>query len=509
MTNKPRSPQLCLFPFSCNKQISQAEEKEIEKMVKEIELIFIPVPSIGHLLVNIEFAKRLVNLDHRIHTITIVLLNSPTSPHASVFARSLIVSQPRIRLHDLPLLHDLPPLDLYKRAPETYVVQLVNKTTPLIKDAVSSIVESRRGNSDSVRVAGLVLDFFCNSLIGDVGKELNLPSYIFLTCNARYLGMMKYLPDRHRKIGSGFDWSSGDEELSVPGFVNSVPAKFMPSGLFNREAYEAYVELAPRFGDAKGILVNSFSELEPHPFDYFSRQENYPPVYPVGPILSLKDRVSPDEDAADRDRIVGWLEDQPESSVLFLCFGSRGSVDEPQVKEIARALELVGCRFLWSIRTNSLMETNPNDVLPEGFMDRVAGKGLVCGWAPQVEVLDHKAIRGFVSHCGWNSTLESLWFGVPIATWPMYAEQQLNAFTLVKELELAVDLRMDYVSGRGGLVTCDEIVRAVRSLMDGGEGLRKKVKEMSGAARKALMGGGSSSLATARFIGELVDDGSC
>ncbi|KAL1202020.1 Flavonol 3-O-glucosyltransferase UGT71C4 [Cardamine amara subsp. amara] len=477
-------------------------------MVKETELIFIPVPSTGHLLVHIEFAKRLISLENRIQTITILNLTSPTSPHASVFARSLIASQPQIRLHDLPSVDDHPPLDLYQRAPEAYIVQLVKKTTPLIKDAVSSIVSSRRQVSDSVRVAGLVLDFFCNSLIADVGNQLNLSSYIFLTCNARYLGMMKYIPDRHRKIASEFDRSSADEELPIPGFINSIPAKFMPPGLFNREAYEAYVELAPRFGDAKGILVNSFAELEPHPFDYFSHLKSFPPVYPVGPILSLKDRASPNDEAADRDQIVKWLEDQPESSVVFLCFGSKGSVDEPQVKEIARALELVGCRFLWSIRSSGV-ETNPNDMLPEGFMGRVAGKGLVCGWAPQVEILAHKAIGGFVSHCGWNSTLESLWFGVPVATWPMYAEQQLNAFTLVKELGLAVDLRMDYVSGRGGLVTCDEITRAVRSLMDGGEGKRKKVKEMADAARKALMNGGSSSLATARFIGELLDNGSC
>ncbi|CAN8295174.1 unnamed protein product [Cochlearia groenlandica] len=474
-------------------------------MVKDIELISIPVPSTGHLLVHIDFAKRLISLDHRIRTITILTLNSPTNPHASVFARSLIASQPQIRLHDLPVIQDPPHVDLYNRAPEAYIVQLVKQNTPLIREAISTIVAASRDSS--VRVAGLVLDFFCNSLI-DVGNELDLPSYIFLTCSARYLSMMKYLPDRHREIGSKLDLSSGDEELIIPGFVNPIPAKFLPPGLFNREAYEAYVELSPRFRDAKGILVNSFSELEPHPFHYFSRREDFPTVYPVGPILSLKDRASPNEEAADRDGIVRWLEDQTESSVVFLCFGSKGSVDEPQVKEIAQALELVGCKFLWSIRT-STGETNPEDVLPDGFMGRVKGRGLVCGWAPQVEVLGHKAIGGFVSHCGWNSTLESLWFGVPLATWPMYAEQQLNAFTLVKELELAVDLRMDYVSGRGGLVTCDEIVRAVRSLMEGGEGKRVKVKEMADSASKALMDGGSSSLATSRFIQELLKDGNC
>ncbi|CAN6981425.1 hypothetical protein IGI04_038931 [Brassica rapa subsp. trilocularis] len=473
-------------------------------MMKKTELIFIPVPSTGHLLVNIEFAKRLISFDRRINTITILQLHSPTSPNAAVFAKSLVASHPQIRLHDLPVLDDPPPLDLFYRAPEAYIVQIIKRTTPLIKEAVSTIVAESRTS----RVAGLVLDLFCNSLIKDVGDELHLPSYIFLTCNARYLSMMKYLPDRHRRVASKLDWSSGDEELAIPGFVNHIPAKFLPSGLFKKEAYEAYVDLSPRFGDAKGILVNSVAEIEDYTFGYFSQQqeeEDYPPVYPVGPILSLEDRASPNEE--ERDRIVRWLEEQPECSVVFLCFGSRGSVDELQVKEISQALEVVGCRFLWSIRTGPVETSDPTGVLPEGFMGRVAGKGLVCGWAPQVEVLEHKAIGGFVSHCGWNSTLESLWFGVPVATWPMYAEQQLNAFTLVKELGLAVDLRMDYVSGRGGLVTCDEIVRAIRSLMDDGEGRRVKVKEMSDAARKAVMDGGSSSVATARFIDELVEDG--
>ena len=108
-----------------------------------------------------------------------------------------------------------------------------------------------------------------------------------------------------------------------------------------------------------------------------------------------------------------------------------------------------------------------------------------------------------MSHCGWNSVLESLWYGVPIATWPIYAEQQLNAFLMVKEFGLAVELKLDY---RGGdLVTADEIEIAVRRLMDSdddgdGDKLRKKVKEMGEMARKAVMEGGFSYNAVGQLL---------
>ncbi|KAI6670970.1 hypothetical protein NL676_005855 [Syzygium grande] len=127
---------------------------------------------------------------------------------------------------------------------------------------------------------------------------------------------------------------------------------------------------------------------------------------------------------------------------------------------------------------------------------------------PQVEVLGHVAIGGFVSHCGWNSILESLWHGVPIVTWPIYAEQQLNAFIMVKELGLAEELRLD-CKGQGGcghLVPAEEIERAIERLIGGGAAATsKEVKEMKEAARKAVKEGGSSSHSIGRLIQDFIE----
>ncbi|KAJ0088975.1 hypothetical protein Patl1_33201 [Pistacia atlantica] len=149
--------------------------------------------------------------------------------------------------------------------------------------------------------------------------------------------------------------------------------------------------------------------------------------------------------------------------------------------------------------------TNLTDVLPEGFLDRTVGIGKVIGWAPQVSILAHKAIRGFVSHCGWNSTLESIWFGVPIATWPMYAEQQFNAFEMVIELGLAVEIKMDYRKSEENQ-TIGEIERGIRKLMENDNKTRKKLKEMSEKSRKAMMEGGSSSTSLGCFIDDVMSN---
>lgn len=377
---------------------------------------------------------------------------------------------------------------------------------PSIRDVVLGLAESNPV-SDSPRLAGFVVDMFCASMI-DVANELGIPSYLFYTSSASFLGAMFHLQalqDIHHQDLSVL--REPDATLDYPGFANPLPAKLLPLQVRNQDVSK-FLGLAKKYRETKGVMINTVEELDSRAIEYVF-DDKLLTLYTVGPILNLKGGG----DNLGSDHILEWLDNQPPESVVFLCFGSRGSFPEDQVRQMANALEKSGHRFLWSLRRPPPVGKfefpssygNPEEVLPQGFLDRTAGKGKVIGWAPQVRVLAHPAIGGFVSHCGWNSTLESIWFGVPMAAWPMHAEQHFNAFALVDELGMAVDIRMDYrrdyMTGNDVIVQAEEIEGGIRRLMGtGSEGMKEKVKQMSERCRKALMEGGSSNLNLGRFI---------
>ncbi|KAL5811406.1 hypothetical protein ACOSQ4_027974 [Xanthoceras sorbifolium] len=445
-------------------------------MIKKAELVFVPAPGVGHLVSTLEFAKRLIDRDDRI-LITVLVMKLPFSSFVFVNAyikSSITASQSgsAIRLIDLPEVEPHPP-EILNESVECYF---------------TLFIESH--SSEFVRVTGLVVDFFCVSMV-DVASELCLPCYIFFPSNAGFLSLMLYLPTtcHDQMINTVFE--SSDSELIIPGFVNPVPVSVLPPALFNKYGYSSFIKLAQRFND-----------LEPHAVDSFSSILK-PSVYTVGPVLELKGQPNPDLDKDHCHKILKWLDDQSESSVVFLCFESGGSFGPARVKEIATGLEQSEYKFVWSLRVSQPSNKSPlvldsnstngdDDVFTKGFMERVKGRGMICAWAPQVEVLAHKAIGGFVSHCGWNSVLESLWSSVLIVTWPLYAEQQLNAFRMAKELGLAVEMRLDSTTDGGDLVMADEIGRAIRCVMDGDSDIRKKVKQMAETSKKALLHGRSS-----------------
>lgn len=291
------------------------------------------------------------------------------------------------------------------------------------------------------------------------------------------------------------------------GFKNPVPLKVWPKFFLNKGSislWEHFLRFAMNYRKAKGILVNTFSELETNLLKALNEEKGVPPIYSVGPILNIDNHGKGDMILSPRDPILSWLDEQPARSVVFLCFGSKvGSFEKAQVEQLAIGIEKSGQRFLWSIRVES------DEIFPGGFLDRTAGMGKVIGWAPQTKVLAHVAVGAFVSHCGWNSTLESLWFGVPLVAWPMYAEQQLNAFMLVAELGLAVDMKVDYlfdmINKKGSVVVeAAKIEAVIRQVMEEEKGvsskLRRNTKEMSEFARKASEMGGSSFKSLTLFL---------
>ncbi|XP_057959799.1 anthocyanidin 3-O-glucosyltransferase 2-like [Malania oleifera] len=496
-------------------------------MEKRAELVFIPSPLVGHLVSTVEIAKLLL-LRHRRLSVTLLLLPLPSSDHSKApsYAHSLASSTPssvaaRIRFLHLPPLP--PPPAAAKPAPSFTPATLstfMESYKPAVRDAVSQLgLTGSESESDPAHLAGFVVDMFCIPMI-DVADEFGVPSYLFFTSGACALGLALHLQTLHDELGLDPTELKESDELSIPCFVNPVPAGVLPSTALDKEngGATAFINRARSFRRAKGIMVNTFMELESHVLQSILQdyKTKIPTVYPVGPIVNLGNESS---DQAGSTEIMTWLNAQPPLSVVFLCFGSMGSFGRDQVKEIAGGVENSGYRFLWSLRKPPPKNTHPlpgeyasppEEILPEGFIERTAEIGRIIGWAPQVAILSHPSIGGFVSHCGWNSTLESVWCGVPIATWPMYAEQQINAFQMVKELGLSVEITLDYRKDvwkeSSRIVSAGDIERGIRVVMEEDCAIRGKVKEMKEKSRKTLLEGGSAYASLGRFIEDVVSN---
>ncbi|KAL4378958.1 hypothetical protein GQ457_02G005650 [Hibiscus cannabinus] len=481
-------------------------------MLKKPELVFIPMPVMGHLVSTVELAKFLVHLNSNL-SISVLIIKPPYESKVTSYVDSVTAvttsTTSRIKFVNLPQSY---PDDVSK-----FMITLVQTQGPLVKEAVTNIVEHSNSVPDSPQLAGFVFDMFLTQF-ADLANEFCVPSYAFYTSGAGFLGLLFHTQVLHHEQNVEFvELKDSDKEFTVPTYANPVSTKLFPAGVFRPEGFSLFLNMAKGLRELKGILVNTFSELESLAVDSLSngKLRNIPHVYSVGPILNLECLSGTHQ---NYNTIMQWLDEQPHSSVVFLCFGSMGSFGVDQVKEIAFALEQSGHRFLWSLRKTAEQVNgrlgNPTDyenvaeVLPEGFLDRTTGIGMVIGWAPQVAVLGHPAIGGFVSHCGWNSTLESIWFGVPMAVWPLYAEQQLNALTLVRELGLAVEIKIDYKidDGEVEIVKAEKIEKGIRLLMEHDNGVRRRMKEMSDKCRKTLMDGGSSRSMLCRFIDDVIDN---
>nr|XP_043630740.1 anthocyanidin 3-O-glucosyltransferase 2-like [Erigeron canadensis] len=476
------------------------------------ELIFIPAPGVGHIMSTVEIAKVLVNRDQRF-SITVLIIKPPSSSSGSAIDNYIqsLTKNPMSRISYIELPQNESPLVTDSKTSFNFFGEFIKSHCKFVRNVMADMI-TQPGFG---RLAGFVVDMFCTSMI-DVANEFNVPTYVFFTSNAAFLGFKFYIQllcdDQNQDV---VELSNSDTEVSVPSFAKPVPTKVFWELVLTREGMDFVLSTVRNLRKVKAIMVNTFLELETHAMKSLSDDISIPPVYPVGPILNLEGGAG----KPFKDDIIRWLDSQPPSSVVFLCFGSMGSFDEVQVKEIARALERSGCRFLWSLRRPPLDEASkipgdyedPGMVLPEGFLERTEGMGKVIGWAPQVAVLDHHAVGGFVSHCGWNSLLESLWFGVPVATLPMYAEQQMNAFEMVVELGLSVKIKLDYRKDLYNpkavtvIVTADEIESGIREVMEDNK-VRAKVKEISGKSRAAVVKDGSSYASVGCIIQEFINN---
>ncbi|KAJ1276158.1 hypothetical protein BS78_05G192700 [Paspalum vaginatum] len=447
-------------------------------------------PGMGHLIPLAELAKRLASR----HGLTSTLLTFAST--ASATQRAFLASLP-----PAVASRALPPVDLSDLPAGSAIETRMSEECARSVPALTAVLADLRRTT---RLVAFVADLFGADAFDAARAAGVRRRCLFFPTNLHVLTLMLHLPDLD--VAQPGEFRDLPEPLRLPGCVPVPgPDVLMPLQDKSDPCYRWMVHHGAKYRDADAVLVNSFDAVEPGPAAVLRRPEpGRPAVFPVGPLIQ-----SVHSKGGGAAECLEWLDRQPARSVVFVSFGSGGALPSEEMRELALGLEQSGQRFLWVVRSPSdggavndnyydaESKRDPFAYLPDGFVDRTRGVGmLVPSWAPQIRVLAHAATGGFLTHCGWNSVLESLAHGVPMVAWPLYAEQRQNAVMLAEGVGAAV--RVPEAKGRA------KIAAAVREVMEGvgrGAEVRRKVAELQKAAADGLRDGGNAAAALAEVVG--------
>ncbi|GJM98082.1 hypothetical protein PR202_ga15058 [Eleusine coracana subsp. coracana] len=418
-----------------------------------------------------------------------------TTPGNASFAQSRLPHS--VDLVSLPF-PSLPPLPAGVESTDAVPSPSLHLTflhaTSLLRDPFAAFLASLPS-----RPLALVSDFFLG-FTRRVAADAGVPRVVFNGMSCFASAICKSLS------------ASPPPPTTVPGALFHVPGmpdhvqvavEELPYGVAKRADPDNPVTrfFAEVIGDSDvrswGVLVNSLAALDG---DYVPALESfYGPgarAWLVGPMFLAAATAGELDGEQDPEGCLAWLDDQAAGSVIYLSFGTQAHVADAQLDEILHGLVQSGHPFLWAVRSDT-WSPPPVDATHNGLVVR--------GWVPQRSVLAHAAMGGFVSHCGWNSVMESLAAGKPLLAWPMIAEQHLNARHLANVL--GVGVRMDVREGMEGVVGRDEVEKKVRELMDAdskeGKRIREKAAWAQQEAKSAVSAGGSSTLALDNLLEEL------
>ncbi|XP_031126239.1 zeatin O-glucosyltransferase-like [Ipomoea triloba] len=382
---------------------------------------------------------------------------------------------PNLHFHQLPIPHfQSPPPnpDASTKFP-TQLMPLFSATSHLRHPFTALI---RNLSVDKKRVV-VIADSLMGWVVQDVPSLQNAELYRFRCISAFTI--------------YSFHWErAGKPEIRPEaGVLNCLPS---PEGCFIPEFAE-FVKTQRAFWDGiSGDILNSCREIEALFIDLLGEESKSGSQWAIGPLnpVFLTDSIN------NRHKSLEWLDRQEKDSVLFVSFGSTTSLSNEQITELGAGLDESGQKFIWVVRDGDRGDVFDGEArraeLAEGYEERVRGRGLILReWAPQLEILGHPSVGGFMSHCGWNSCMESISMGVPIAAWPMHSDQPRNATLVTEVLKMGISLvdwaRRDEVVGRR------EIGEGVKKLIASadGEEMRRRAAELK---ELIAVGGGCDEL---------------
>ncbi|KAL9229895.1 hypothetical protein vseg_005312 [Gypsophila vaccaria] len=363
--------------------------------------------------------------------------------------------------------------------------------------------EVLEGNGSGGRVTCVIADglFW---FMADVAKEIGVGLVYFETISPCGLWTYLCLPNMVRAGELPFKGENLDELItSVPCMETYLRRRDVPSFCRDYDPNSPIIQLilkeAEHYSRAQGHILNTFDNLEGELLAQMLPSS--PNLYTIGPIhLNLVTRL--EERSSDSNNLpvsfsnslrqedrscFTWLDAQPNKSVLFVSIGSLASMTKEQLIEFWHGLVNSETRFLWVRRPNSVIDIADDDQLwvSEEVLEGTKERGCIVSWVPQEEVLAHKAIGGFLTHSGWNSTLESIVTGVPMICLPFFVDQQVNSRLVSVVWKIGIDIKDN----------CSRVVieTMVKELM----GIRKdeffrRVENVAKLAVEAVSQGGSS-----------------
>lgn len=253
--------------------------------------------------------------------------------------------------------------------------------------------------------------------------------------------------------------------------------------------------------EASAVVVHTFDALEPDALSALSSMP--PPVYAIGPLQLLLDQLPKDPLKSmgyslwkEETECLEWLNTKAQNSVVYVNFGSLIFLTPQQILEFGWGLANSKLPFLWAIRPDLVL--GESAILPPEFEFETKERSLIPSWCPQEQVLNHPAVGGFLTHSGWNSTIESLCAGVPMLCWPIFAEQTTNCYYTCNDWGCGLEIEND--------VKRDDVEKLVRELMEGEKGkeMKNKAMEWKKLAEEASSPHGSSSRTLDNLVNQVL-----
>ncbi|CAO2036069.1 unnamed protein product [Urochloa humidicola] len=391
----------------------------------------------------------------------------------------------RVEFHELAISEyvSLPP-DPYADSP--FPSHLMPLWDAFIADAPAAVAALLRGISASHRRVVVVYDIITAFPAEEAARLPNGEGFAF-HCTAASI-LARGLDGGQQLLG---DVHGLDDSLSPNAFVTQEHLEFI-----GKRARSQQTILS-----SAGVLMNTSRALEGEFIDFIADQlaawgKKVFSIGPLNPVLELD--ASPGGQGTERHECLAWLDKQPAASVLYVSFGSMSSLRGEQIEELAAALHGSKQRFIWVLRdadrgnvSVDSGESRHAKFLSE-FTKQTEGTGmLITEWAPQLEILAHPATAAFLSHCGWNSTMESMTYGKPILAWPMHSDQPWDAELVCKYLKAGFLVRPG--EKHAEVIPAAAIQRVIEKMMISEEGLavRQRATALGEAIRASVSAGGS------------------